>query len=222
MLQFYITTSFCVDIDHFNAKCRKWFLYIYMYIYICFFFFFFFVIVVFYILPTQHVEMYFFFYIFTSCVVPTVRKHHFRQHHIWNFHENHIPFFAFFTDSDTWVGLTGEYRESLWNVPLMWWLDRIKSRRGRHKVTIKPFWNFSKKTSVANKKCKHKVENLKDNDKQNVTAAQNDQNTVWVNVYVRHCFCCVIKFRAQSRETDLWSKLYDGTFYFLPYATEIF
>ena len=42
--------------------------------------------------------MYFFlFYIFTSCVVTysTVRKHNFRQHFIWNFHENHIPFFAF-------------------------------------------------------------------------------------------------------------------------------
>ena len=45
-------------------------------------------------------------------------------------------------------------------------------------------------------KCKHKVENLKDNDKPNVTAARNDQNTVWVNVSVHHCFCCVIKFRA--------------------------
>ena len=91
-------------------------------------------------------------------------------------------------------------------------LDRVKSRRGRPKGTKKPFWNFSKKTSVANKKerrqsydirnnreswkCKLKVENLKDNDKPNVTAAQNDQNTVWVNVSVRHCFCCVIKFRA--------------------------
>ena len=31
-------------------------------------------------------------------------------------------------------------------------LDRVKSRRGRPKRTKKPFWNFSKKTSVANKK----------------------------------------------------------------------
>ena len=97
-------------------------------------------------------------------------------------------------------------------------LDRVKSWRGRPKGTKKPFWNFSKKTSVANKKeswkCKHKVENLKDNDKPNVTAVQNDQNTAWVNVSVSHCFCCVIKFRAQPRETDLWSKLNEGTFYF--------
>ena len=31
-------------------------------------------------------------------------------------------------------------------------LDRVKSRRGRPKGTKTPFWNFSKKTSVANKK----------------------------------------------------------------------
>ena len=32
------------------------------------------------------------------------------------------------------------------------WLDRVKSRRGRPKGTKKPFWNFSEKASVANKK----------------------------------------------------------------------
>ena len=69
-------------------------------------------------------------------------------------------------------------------------LDQVKCRRGRPMGTKKPFWNFSKKTSIANKKRKatEKVENankklkIQDNDKPNVTAAQNDQNTVWVNV----------------------------------------
>ena len=91
MLQFYITTSFCVVIDHFNAICRKLFLYM-IYIYIFFYF-------LLYILPTQLYKCCccFFFYIFTSCVVtyPPVRKHHLRQHLIWNFHENHIPFSHF-------------------------------------------------------------------------------------------------------------------------------
>ena len=31
-------------------------------------------------------------------------------------------------------------------------LDRVKSRRGRSMRTKKPFWNFSRKTSVANKR----------------------------------------------------------------------
>ena len=56
-------------------------------------------------------------------------------------------------------------------------LDRVKSRRGRPKGTKKPFWSFSKKTSVANKKERRQrklkmqaqtlVENLKDNDTTN-------------------------------------------------------
>ena len=69
-------------------------------------------------------------------------------------------------------------------------LDQVKCRSGRPKGNKKTFWNFSKKTSIANKKRKatEKVENaskklkIQDNDKPNVTTAQNDQNTVWVNV----------------------------------------
>ena len=112
ILQFYITTSFCVDIDHFNAKCRKLFLYISVFVFCC-------CCSLHFANATCRNEL--FFYIFTSCVVtyPTVRKHHFSQHLIWNFHENHIPLFAFFADSDIWVGLSMGYRESLWNLPLM-------------------------------------------------------------------------------------------------------
>ena len=98
MLQFYITTSFCDDIDHFNAKCRKLLLYIFVlfvFVYCC-------CCCLHFANTTGRNVFCFFFslslYIFTSCVVtyPTVRKHHFRQHLIWNFHENHenhIPFF---------------------------------------------------------------------------------------------------------------------------------
>ena len=57
-----------------------------------------------------------------------------------------------------------------------------------------------KKGDRESRKYKHKVNKLKDNDK---PAAQNDQNTVCVNVSVRHCFCCVITFRAQFHETDV-------------------
>ena len=58
------------------------------------------------------------------------------------------------------------------------------------------FWNLSnsKKKSVEKKKFK-----IQDNDKPNVKAAQNDQNSLGK----RFCLdrlCCVIKFRPQSRE----------------------
>ena len=118
MLQFYITSSFCVDIDHFNAKCRKLFLYIYIFCCFCCCFFFCCCFLHFASATCRNVFVYLLFYIL-RCNIPTVRKHHFRQHLIWNFHENQTPFFAFFADSDTWVGLPGWYRESIWNEPLM-------------------------------------------------------------------------------------------------------
>ena len=122
MLQFYITTPFCVDIDHFNTKCRKLlFFFCCCCLFVCLFVFCFFLFLLFFfvmfccccffvvVVVVLHFAnatcrnvyfffFFFFFYIFTSCVVtyPTMRNHHFRQHLISNFHENHIPFFAFF------------------------------------------------------------------------------------------------------------------------------
>ena len=40
-------------------------------------------------------------------------------------------------------------------------LDQVKCRRGRPKGTKKPFWNFSKKTSIANKKKEKQQKKLK-------------------------------------------------------------
>ena len=80
LLQSYITTSFCVDIDHFKAKCGKLFHYISFSFCCC--------CCCFTICQRN---------IFTPCVVtyPTVRKHHFRQHFIWNCHKIIYPFSYF-------------------------------------------------------------------------------------------------------------------------------
>ena len=73
-------------------------------------------------------------------------------------------------------------------------LDRVKSRRGRPKRTKntkKPFWNFSKKTSVVNeierrqRKLKMQAKSWKSEGGGGVRGGGRDQ----------------------SRETDLWSKL---------------
>ena len=64
-------------------------------------------------------------------------------------------------------------------------LDPVKSRRGRPKGTKKPFWNFSKKSSVTSKKRKatEKEENTSKKLKvEEYDSTQNDQTTKRISV----------------------------------------
>ena len=69
-------------------------------------------------------------------------------------------------------------------------IDHVKSRRGRPKGTKKPFWNFSKRSSVMNKKRKaaDTIENIskkvKSQEKKvpNLLASQNDNNRDWITI----------------------------------------
>ena len=127
-----------------NAKCRKLFLYI------CFFFFFFFFFLHFANATCRNAFYFYKFLHLALCHILLWKKqHHFRQHLIWNFHENRIPFYTFlpiqiyvlsdlsnsirsenntlllsFPDAhanprNIWVGPPGGYRETLWNALLL-------------------------------------------------------------------------------------------------------
>ena len=150
-MQFLFTLYFTIKLSKiytcYNAECKI--LTILHYDHLCRYFFFFFFFFTF--CQRNMSKCIFFLQIFTSCVVsyPTVKKHHFRQHLIWKFHENQIPFFTFlpiqiyvlsdlsnsirsenntlllsFPDAHAnprsiWVGPPGGYRESLWNALLL-------------------------------------------------------------------------------------------------------
>ena len=135
--------------DHFNnATCRKLFLYIFFLVVVVCLFFVFFFVVVFYILPMQHVEMYFFFSIFLHLALfhTILWKNTISDNTLFEIFMKIIYFFHIFADSDTcnftltewfelpfysvlpdahanprniWVGPPGGYRESLWNALLV-------------------------------------------------------------------------------------------------------
>ena len=114
MLQFYITTSFCVDTDHFNAKCRKLYMHIYCFCSCCFLHF--------ANATCRNVCFSLHFYIL-RCNITYCEKTSFQTTPFFEIVMKIIyPFPAFFVDSDTWMGLplgVAGYRESLWNVLLM-------------------------------------------------------------------------------------------------------